>query len=125
MEMTMTEEDRLDLICVEIGSRGHLSLRDAKRAAATWQQMRRLHPEAEFIFAVQGYDDDPRALWEIPEVAAYVRSWARLVGLDSPEAAERVFGSLDERQVGATLGLLDMCLVFGDEPIFTRGERPH
>jgi hypothetical protein len=61
----------------------------------------------------------------LERVAAYVRSWARLVGLDSPEAAERVFGSLDERQVEATLGLLDMCLVFGDEPIFTRGERPH
>jgi hypothetical protein len=62
------------------------------------------------------------ALNVLPLMCAHGRG---LVGLDSPEAAERVFGSLDERQVEATLGLLDMCLVFGDEPIFTRGERPH
>jgi hypothetical protein len=66
--------------------------------------------------------NDPRALWEIPEVAAYIRTWAGLVGLDDPETAQRVFDSGDERQVGDTLGLLDMCLVFGDKPIFTSGE---
>jgi hypothetical protein len=123
MGVPMTE--KLDLICVEIGSRGHLSRQDVRRAAATWKQMRRAHPKAAFIFAVDGYDDDPRALWEIPEVAAYVRTWAQLVGLDDPETAGRVFGSLDERGLGATLGLLDMCGVFGDKPIFTRGEQLH
>jgi hypothetical protein len=25
-----------------------------------------------------GYDDDPRELWDIPDVAAYIRLWARL-----------------------------------------------
>jgi hypothetical protein len=89
----MTEE-RLDVICVEIGARGRLSREDAKKAAGTWRQMRRLHPEAAFMFAVDGYDDDPRALWEVPEVAAYVRTWAQLVGLDDPVTAGRVFASL-------------------------------
>src|SRR5262245_59353194 len=120
----MTEE-RLDAICVEIGARGSLSRENAEKAAATWQQMRRLHPEAAFTFAVYGYDDDPRALWEIPGVAAYIRTWARLTGLNDPETAARVFGSLDERGLGATLGLLDICGVFADKPIFTRGEQLH
>jgi hypothetical protein len=118
-------EQKLDVICVEIGARGRLSRENAEKAAATWQQMRRLHPEATFTFAVYGYDDDPRALWEIPGVAAYIRTWARLTGLNDPETAARVFGSLDERGLGATLGLLDMCGVFSDKPIFTRGEQLH
>jgi hypothetical protein len=30
-------------------------------------------------FAIDGYDDDPRPLWEIPEVMAYLRCWRRMV----------------------------------------------
>jgi hypothetical protein len=116
---------RFDAICVEIGSRGHLARQDAERAAARWKQIRRDHPEAAFTFAIRGYDDDPRALWEIPEVAAYVRTWAQLAGLDDLETAERVFGFSDERLVGSTLGLLDLCGVFAEKPIFTRGEQSH
>ena len=30
-------------------------------------------------YAVSGYDDDPRELWEVPEVMRYLREWYRLV----------------------------------------------
>jgi hypothetical protein len=52
-----------------------------------------------------------------------VRSWAELVGLDDLEKAQGVFDYPDEHLVSATLGLLDMCGVFGDKPIFTEGEK--
>jgi hypothetical protein len=33
--------DELDVVCVEIGSRGHLSRGDAERAAVTWNAQNR------------------------------------------------------------------------------------
>jgi hypothetical protein len=110
-------------IVVEIGRRDQLSHEDAKRGADRWDKARRNNPDVVLMFTLGGYDDDPRAIWEIPEAAAYMRTWAQLVGLDDPEHAERAFGSADERTVGATLGLLDMCGVFDEKPLFTRGEQ--
>src|SRR5262245_19539118 len=114
-----------DVVCVEIGSRGHLSRGDAKRAAVTWKKAQRAQPGARFIFAIAGYDDDPRALWEIPEVAAYVRRWAKMVGITDPETAERVFRPENDYVRGNTIGLLDMCCVFADETVLARPEALH
>ena len=114
---------KFEMICIEIGSCNRLSHDDAKKAADKWNEARRLNPGAIFTFCLAGYDDDPRAIWETPEAAAYVRTWAELVGLDDLETAQRVFDFADERRVGATLGLLDMCGLFADKPVFTRGEQ--
>jgi hypothetical protein len=32
-----------------------------------------------FAIAVWGYDDDPRELWEVPEVLRYLKAWLTLV----------------------------------------------
>src|SRR5262249_20077031 len=101
--------DEFDVVCVEIGSRGHLSRADAKRAAVTWKKAQRAQPGARFIFAIAGHAADPRALWEIPEAAAYVREWAELVGITDPETGERMFRPADDRMRGNTVGLLDLC----------------
>ena len=117
--------DEFDVVCVEIGSRGHLSRADAKRGVVTWKKAQRSQPGARFTFAIAGYDDDPRALWEIPEVAAYVRRWAELVGITDPGIAERMFRPENDYVRGNTVGLLDLCCVFGDRPLFTKPEALH
>jgi hypothetical protein len=112
-----------DSVLAIIGEKGHLSQQDAEVGAALWKQIRRDAPGAHFIFTIHGYDEDPRALWEIPEAAEYIRTWAKLVGLDDLEEAERAFGSRYDPQTGDTLGLLDLCLVFDDKPLFTSAEQ--
>jgi len=121
----MSSLEKPDFVVVHIGARGKLSRREAKHAAALWKRLQREAPQAHFKVAIAGYDEDPRALWEIPEAAAYVRMWARMAGLTDPEAAEQAFRPWDDYSRGATVGLLDLCCVFGDKPLFTQPETAH
>jgi hypothetical protein len=64
---------------------------------------------------MHGYDDDPRGLWEIPEVPVYLCRWAQFAGLHSSADADRFridenmcavlakCGVFDDPQVGAAL----------------------
>ena len=99
-----------------IGTRDELNTRAAGLNAKVWRTALQRHPKACF-FNIAGYDDDPRELWEFPEVCRYVRRWARLAGMDDIEHTARVLG------VGSPLGeqaLLHLQLlaafgVFGEE----------
>jgi hypothetical protein len=44
---------------------------------------------------IAGYDDDPREIWEFPEVCRYVRQWAKATGLDNPDVADLWLGSCE------------------------------
>lgn len=65
-----------DFTALMIGVGGHLTPQDARDAAMAWRGLRLLDVRNIYI-NVHGYDDDPRQLWDIPEVASYVRKWAR------------------------------------------------
>src|SRR5215475_9518434 len=122
----MSSPEKPDFVLVEIGARGKLFSQDAEHAAAMWKDLQHKAPKAFFKICIGGYDDDPRQIWEIPEAAAYVRTWAQLVGITSPEAAEQAFRPPDnDFERGATIGLLDLCCVFGDKPLFTQPETAH
>ena len=43
-----------------------------------------------------------------------MRRWAELVGITDPETAERMFRPENDYMRGNTIGLLDLCCVFGD-----------
>jgi len=88
----MSSLEKPDFVVVHIGARGKLSRREAKHAAALWKRLQREAPQAHFKVAIAGYDEDPRALWEIPEAAAYVRMWARMAGLTDPERQSKRSG---------------------------------
>jgi hypothetical protein len=50
-------------------------------AVSVWHRMRHQHDFDALIFVtVGGYDDDPRSLWEIPEVVAFVGRWIEATG---------------------------------------------
>jgi hypothetical protein len=75
-------------IGVNIGERGNLTRGSAKRNARAFREIAERQPWAELYPSVHGYDDDPRGLWEIPEVRAYLCHWAEFAGLNSSADAD-------------------------------------
>jgi hypothetical protein len=77
------------MIAYNIGWRGKLTNKNAQEYAEGWRTMRAKHPAATFCPIVAGYDEDPRELWEIPEVVKYVRQFAELAGIKKPSDLPR------------------------------------
>lgn len=67
---------KFDHIFSEIGHNGNLTPRIAEDTAAKWFMVFKIQPEAKHEFMIGGFDQDPRQLWEIPEVCDYVRRFA-------------------------------------------------
>jgi hypothetical protein len=97
-----------DLVWMTIGKRDALTPQEAERMGACWREEVQRNPHAEFMITIDGYDDDPRELWQIPEVTNYVRQWAAAAGMQAA-TAQRLLGD----QGYAFLGL---CGVFGAPP---------
>jgi hypothetical protein len=108
-EAKRTSERRYDMVMFTIGDREDLTPGMCEKAAVAWRTITAENPKASFELNIVGYDDDPRELWEFLDVCAYVQRWAKLVGLDDIEEADRWVGS------GIGLALLAACGVFGDE----------
>jgi hypothetical protein len=115
----------IGLIWILIGSRDELNKAAAKRMGDLWRKATQHYPCAAFLFFMFGFDEDPREMWEIPDVAHYVRQWARFAGMDDLDAALHWFGRnshaypiLQEmiRQRGGIpgIGFLAACGVFGE-----------
>ena len=83
-------------IGVNIGQRGNLTRLAAKRNARAFSEI-----------AVHGYDDDPRGLWEIPEVRAYLCRWAQFAGLTSSADADALNIDMNMCGVLAKCGAFD------------------
>ena len=112
------------LIPFQIGFRGVLTKHEARRAARLWREVLERYPNGAFVISITGYENDPRELYEFPEVTRYVRWWARFSGMDDLIAAERYLGlSSPAGRLLAQLGNLGLnsfaflagCGVFGDE----------
>jgi len=97
-----------DAIWMLIGKRDELTPQEAERMGARWCREVQCNPRAEFEISIDGYDDDPRELWQIPEVVSYVKLWAAAAGIGDVATAQRL-----NRQ---SLGLLGLCGVFGAPP---------
>lgn len=59
-----------NIIAVHIGPPGAVSVRESARAVLSARQG---SADAELWLAIQGYDDDQREIWEIPEARDYTR----------------------------------------------------
>ena len=102
---------------ITIGTRDKLNTSAAKRNAKVWREAMQRYQQSYLFFNIAGYDNDPRELWEFPEVCRYVCHWAQLAGMDDIEHATHVLG------VGSALheqGLLHLQLlavfgVFGEQ----------
>jgi hypothetical protein len=79
---------RSDIVGILIGQRGKLTPDAAEQGARLFKDVAAQHPQADLHPHVGGFDDDPRGLWEIPEVRAYLCRWAELVGIERADDAE-------------------------------------
>jgi hypothetical protein len=103
-----TGSDDAVSIVFTMGMRDVLTKREADRLARAWCETSKRFPNSHFYLQIAGYDNDPRELWEFPEVTRYVRRFARTAGLDSEEAATKWL-----ELIGT--GFLAACGVFGEE----------
>jgi hypothetical protein len=62
-----------DVVFYQAGERGDLC--DEAHRAAEFVQIARMTPGAELSVMIGGYDDDPRELFDIPEVMAFLRAF--------------------------------------------------
>ena len=101
---SMVEHDMF--VPLEIGSRGDLTTARVQAVATFFKQIEERAGPGCIYAHLAGYDSDPRELWDIPEVADYVRLWAHLAGLDTNSAP----AALHEM----SLSLLVACGVSGE-----------
>jgi hypothetical protein len=97
------------LIQFAIGARGELTNAYARAAAKAFVEVRKRCPGALLYPHLLGYDDDPRELWQFPEVRRYLRRWARYAGITDWRRAIAV----PWVDPGCTLGLLAVYGAFG------------
>ena len=64
------------LLCLEIGDRAHLTQSRARETARALAEAIIKVPQALFSIVVRGFAEDPRELWEIPEVKRYIGQFA-------------------------------------------------
>lgn len=103
-----------DNIFLEIGVKGMLTPASRRESVVAFKLARARHPNAKIAFALGGYDDDPREIYDIPECRDYIRQWAHEAGLSDWRVAITVPWDV----ALGNLGILQLCGVFAaDSPI--------
>lgn len=94
----MPDKNDPALVVVQIGDKKHLDDRTLREMQGAPAMVLQRYPQALVMLNIDGYDDDPRSLWDIPEVAAYIRRYAAASGLR--DWTGRLFAMLDETSKG-------------------------
>lgn len=68
-----------------IGTRDRLTKEEARMSAQFYRRVRQRYPKAKLYINILGYDQDPREIWEFPEVRRFFRWWVRFAELDTEE----------------------------------------
>jgi hypothetical protein len=74
----------LDALMVRLDTSGRLTSAAAAMNAATFARMASCRPGAPLSFCVPDFDDDPRALPDIPEARAFIRDFAHALARLDP-----------------------------------------
>jgi hypothetical protein len=89
--------DDYDAIVVVIGGKSDLRPVRAAISAGQVKLIATLQPRAALSLHLDGFDDDPRELWEIPEAALFIRQFA--VALESLGLPPRFHERLTEESI--------------------------
>ncbi len=68
--------DEYDAILIVIGGRGYLSRAEAIERAREVKVIIDTYPLATYSLHLDGYDDDPRELWDVLEAARFIAWFA-------------------------------------------------
>jgi hypothetical protein len=82
------DQNEPTIVNLAIGERGNLTRSSAKRNARAFREIVARYPWAEIWPTLDGFHDDPRGLWEVPEVRAYLCRWAQFAGINSSADAD-------------------------------------
>jgi hypothetical protein len=88
-ELLDTLGDRVAAIFLCVGERGHLTEERAAAAAEQWRSVLARNIECLWLH-VAGYDDDPRELFEIDEVCAYLKLFVQHADLTVAQAVKLI-----------------------------------
>lgn len=88
---------------IEFGGKDHLTDQILQEMCGAPAMVHAHYPQALIMLAIRGYDNDPRSLWDIPEVASYIRRFAREAKLTDWRSP--LFQALEE----TSRGLLIAC----------------
>lgn len=108
--MMDTYGDNAAALVMELGGRGHFWAADVVRASeALLAAIARLGAEQTLVLTIGGYDDDPRELYQVPDVIQFLRRVMKHAGITHwSHPAVRM---LNEE----SLALLLQCGVFGKD----------
>jgi len=70
------DPDEYDAILMVIGGKSDLSAKRAIESAEQVKVIAEYYPDASLSLHLDGFDDDPRELWDIPEAARFIRQFA-------------------------------------------------
>ena len=73
-----------DAIIYQAGERG--DLQDAAGRAREFVTVAKMQPGVPLTVSIGGYDDDPRELFDVPEVMAFLRDFVGYMGQELPGA---------------------------------------
>jgi hypothetical protein len=73
--------DDYDYVFIEIGHRDNIDDLRAVVLPAVAFKLAAKNPKTRIAIMVGGYDDDPRELWQIPEVRKYLQVFAQKAGI--------------------------------------------
>lgn len=72
---------------IQVGNKGELDTKHAADAAQALLKARETHPAATIVLVVNGYDEDQRELWEVPEVCDYMLELFDTLFADWPDGS--------------------------------------
>ena len=101
MEQPLPDGDP-DIVIMQIGSRGHMARDKLSEVVAAFHEVLRVYPGTEIAFTCEGFDEDPRPVWEIPEAAARFRGLAALL---FPDGYDPIIHRLEQ----STIAVLAEC----------------
>jgi hypothetical protein len=95
-EINPEEYDELMFV---IGEKGDLTQNNAIQAALGVLTACSAYTKANVTISIDGYDDDPRELWEIPEVEQFVLLFVYTLYKVSPTVADSIASRLTEESL--------------------------
>jgi hypothetical protein len=106
-ELLSEQPDSIVVQMLPLGAMGDLTEQRAREAASEWEKAMERNLSM-LVLTIDGYDDDPRELWMIPEVCAHVCLFARIANITVEQATKLIPDAC-----GA--GLLAACGAFGED----------